>query len=134
MSAHFQDEEIQNLGLSVYRQETLEQGILQQVDEALERQDKELEELKLDKELNSISEEIQKAEEQSSKDTSLLRVLLDSGALRTQMASIRKEQETKKKNLSDLKARQKSILERKYALYDPDSHQVIDIVFLNFIN
>ncbi|XP_059482382.1 DNA excision repair protein ERCC-6-like [Neocloeon triangulifer] len=115
-----QDEEIQNLGLSVYRQETLEQGILQQVDEALERQEKEQEEQNLDSEIACIETEIRVAEEQVNKDQSLLRVLLDSGALRTQMVSIRKEQEDKRERLQKLKARQKALLQQKYSLYEPE--------------
>ncbi|XP_065352951.1 DNA excision repair protein ERCC-6-like [Cloeon dipterum] len=118
ISQEDQDEEIQNLGISVYRQEALEQGILQQVDEALERQEKEQEEQKLDKEIGCIATEIQLAEEQICKDDSLLRVLLSSGALRTQMTSIRKEQEAKKKTLDELKERHKTLLQQKYSLYD----------------
>lgn len=46
--------ELQDLGLSVYDQDVLEQGILQQVDQALEQLDQQ----QLEEQMKAISDEI----------------------------------------------------------------------------
>jgi hypothetical protein len=46
------------LGLSVYHQDELEQAILQQVDQALEMQEREDEKRKLEKQIKDITEDI----------------------------------------------------------------------------
>lgn len=55
---NFQDQELRSLGLSVYHQDELEQGILQQVDQALEMQEREDEKRRLEKQIKDVTEDI----------------------------------------------------------------------------
>lgn len=55
---HAQDTALQDLGVSAYEQEEFEEGVLQQVDEAIEEQEKKLAIGYAEKNLRNIQEEI----------------------------------------------------------------------------
>lgn len=98
-----QDSELKDLGLSVYDQETLEKGVLQQVDRALEDQKRKQAMEKVEKELKNISDEIQSHEQNIKKNETLARALLAAGAEGLQRSAlIKKDTEVKQKQLKVL--------------------------------
>ncbi|XP_069685202.1 DNA excision repair protein ERCC-6-like [Periplaneta americana] len=108
-----QNAELQSLGLSVYNQETLERGIIEQVDQALEQLDRQ----HLEQKINNVADEILLCKQQLKKAEMLLKALNITGSTnQKQIITLKKEIDTKHKKLAELNS-QAEVLQQQYSSF-----------------
>ncbi|XP_021935615.1 DNA excision repair protein ERCC-6-like isoform X3 [Zootermopsis nevadensis] len=102
--------ELQVLGLSVYDQATLEKGIIQQVDQALEQLDRQ----QLEVQMKTVADKIMTCKQELRKSETILKALKVTGiSSEKQAVSVRKSVETGHKELVALKDHA-DLLQQKY--------------------
>ncbi|KAF4528012.1 hypothetical protein B566_EDAN002195, partial [Ephemera danica] len=113
-----QDDELQDIGisLSVYHQDDLEQGILAQVDQALEQQEREQEKRRLDKQIKEVSDNIRTTEQKLSQDDVMSRVKRGETISIAKALNSRQERERRQQELANLRCKQKELTGKRAAL------------------
>ncbi|XP_059174899.1 DNA excision repair protein ERCC-6-like [Physella acuta] len=118
--------ELQELGLSVFNQDVLEQGIMDQVDQALVKEEKKRLEKILKNELKVICDDIllvKKDLEHIMKSEKKLELGEMSSDIRRQLEGIKKQRSNKNKQLKTLMVRQENV-KKKLQLYNQDTESV----------
>ncbi|XP_067005938.2 DNA excision repair protein ERCC-6 [Anabrus simplex] len=119
-----QSAELQSLNLSVYDQETLERGILEQVDRALEQEKQTRIKSQLEKDLENVADDILSCQRELEKNEALIKSLDKMGvAGQKQGISIRKGIESRKRQLQTLKVRQQVLTKKKEKLSATTAHE-----------
>ncbi|XP_077979590.1 DNA excision repair protein ERCC-6-like [Glandiceps talaboti] len=110
-----QFDELQGLDVDVYSHAEFQQNVIQQVDDAIERQEQEMMKKQAEKELNSIQDDIRSTKERLSHiKRAMANIPMQAGNKEIQrlFVSMKTQKGNKERQLKTLKARQKCLLRR----------------------
>ncbi|XP_062375805.1 LOW QUALITY PROTEIN: DNA excision repair protein ERCC-6 [Sardina pilchardus] len=113
VAASAQGEELEGLGVAVYDQEVLEQGVMQQVDRAIQRASQEQERADAQKEYEAVLDDVRSCVCALKQINKILEQLTPHAAsskdISRKMESVRRQKENKEKQLKKIRAKQKRL-------------------------
>ncbi|KAL4239940.1 DNA excision repair protein ERCC-6 [Mactra antiquata] len=119
------DDDLKALGIGVFNQEDLEQGVMQQVDDAIKKEEEKRKKESLKKDLKTVNEEIKSMKHELASLATQLAQLghgkFSSGGANRRLVSVQKQKETKLAQMKELEKKKKTItgkLDGKIPLFD----------------
>ncbi|KAG5266366.1 hypothetical protein AALO_G00230210 [Alosa alosa] len=113
VAASAQGEELEGLGVAVYDQEVLEQGVMQQVDRAIQQASQEAERADAQKEYEAVLDDVRSCVSALKQINKILEQLTPHAAsskdISRKMESVRRQKENKEKQLKKIRAKQKRL-------------------------